>query len=81
MTFLLVCAAAISLISSRCWFLQQFELHRQPPPLSLTDKIKEYEAFEEMAIQLIVLSASSPSDQSERLGQFYKDFPHPVSNK
>ena len=75
MTFLVGCIAVVGFISYRCWFFVRIDRPRPRGPV--IDRVKEYEAMEEMAVEIIRLNSQSENQIRERLEQFYLDYPPP----
>jgi len=81
MEFFLFCFGLITLISSRCWVINQLDHKRQ---LQLAEEhvvdlaLQRYERMEEVAIEMIEACAESKADRDERVKLFYKDNPPPM---
>jgi hypothetical protein len=76
MTFFVACFLLIGFISYRCWFFARIS-NKPRPREPIVDTIKQYEDFENIAVQLIEVSGASSHQVREGLEQFYRDFPHP----
>lgn len=76
MTFIIIIAGVVSLIGSRCFFIERWRRKRLLPLLK-PDPMPAYEEFEKIVLQMIEATSESRLETQDRMREFYVDHPPP----